>query len=158
MKRFLTLTLVATTLTHAAVAQTGIALSGPTHSTNQKVEMTADNLTVQQASNSAVFSGNAIVAQGAVRFSADTITVQYNPNGQAISDINASGKVVFTNGVESAEANSAQYNVTSNVVVLMGNVLLLQGPTAISGDRLRLNLSTNKATVSGNVKTVFTPK
>ncbi|PIB26612.1 lipopolysaccharide transport periplasmic protein LptA [Amylibacter kogurei] len=138
-------------------AQTGVSLSGPTHDTQQPVQVTADNLTVQQASNSAIFEGNAKVAQGVVRFGADKITVHYDATGKTVSDIVANGAVVFTNGAESAEAQNANFNVNSNMVILTGNVLLLQGSNAISGDTLRLNLTTNQATVSGNVKTVISP-
>lgn len=145
-------------LSSAILAQnSGIALSTDAHDATLPVEITADSLTVQQATNSAEFSGNARVAQGDLRFGADKITVFYDSDGQQVSQIQANGNVVFTNGAESAEAQTATYTVTSGAIILNGNVLLLQGPNAISGDQLRLDLVSNRAFVTGNVKTVLVP-
>ena len=135
----------------------GIALSTGAHDASLPVEITADSLTVQQSTNSAEFLGNARVAQGDLRFGADKITVFYDTEGQAVSQIQANGNVVFTNGAESAEARNATYTVASGAIILSGDVLLLQGPNAISGDQLRLDLTSSRAFVSGNVKTVLVP-
>lgn len=159
LQRTLTLTFVVCLCASFAAAQsTGIALSSAQHDGTLPVEITADNLTVQQANNTAEFAGNAKVAQGDLRFGADKITVFYDEATGTVAEIKANGNVVFTNGAESAEAQNATYSVNSSAIVLMGNVLLLQGVNAISGDTLTLDLTTNKARVNGNVKTVLVPQ
>jgi lipopolysaccharide export system protein LptA len=143
----------------AVVAQSsGISLGGSKHDATLPVEITADTLSVDQSSNSASFSGNARVGQGELRLGADQIAVRYDQSGGQISSVTAAGNVVFTNGVDMAEAANAVYDVATGGLVMTGNVLLVQGQTAISGDRMVLNILDNTARVSGNVKTVLTPK
>ncbi|MBV1862880.1 MAG: lipopolysaccharide transport periplasmic protein LptA [Rhodobacteraceae bacterium] len=137
---------------------TSIALTSSTYDNTLPVEVTADALNVAQASNTAEFIGNAKAIQGDMRLGADKVIVTYNQEQSAIETVVATGDVVFTNGTEVAEASKAVYRLGSSEVVLTGNVLLLQGPNAISGDTLTLDLNTNKGSMRGHVKTVFVPK
>ena len=137
---------------------TSIALTPGIYNNALPVEVTADELTVAQESNSAEFVGNAKAVQGDMALSADKVVVKYNQEQSSIEIVVATGNVVFTNGTEVAEAAKAVYQLGSSQVVLTGNVLLLQGPNAISGDALTLDLNTNKGSMRGNVKTVFIPK
>jgi lipopolysaccharide export system protein LptA len=142
----------------AATAQgTTIGLSGAAYDGGQPVEVTADSLTVDQNSATAVFEGNARVTQGSLQLSAGTIRVDYQPDGAGISQVAAEGGVTFTNGAEIAEADSALYVLGAAEITMTGNVLLLQGQNTISGDRLTLDLNAGAGTMQGNVKTVFTP-
>ncbi len=142
-----------------AVAQgASIALTPGNYDNSLPVEVTADMLNVAQAENTAEFVGNAKAIQGDMRLGADKVVVKYNQEQSAIETVTATGNVVFTNGTEVAEAQKAVYRLGSSNVVLTGNVLLLQGANAISGDSLTLDLTTNKGSMRGNVKTVFVPK
>lgn len=160
--RQLNMCLLAVTLilnTAPVLAQgTGIALSPIKIDASQPVEITADNLTVEQNSNSATFEGNARAVQGNLIFSAQKILVLYNAAQSAIERIEATKDVMFTNGSEIAEAQNGTYNVGSSTVNLAGDVVLVQGSNAISGDALKLDLKSNRGTMSGNVKSVFVPK
>lgn len=150
---------IALLLAGTAVAQgTGLSISRTEVDRSQPVEVTADNLTVEQASGTAVFTGNARVTQGALVLTADKIIVRYNTEKSAIEEVEALSDVMFTNGVEVAEAQRGIYRVGSGTLELMGNVVLVQGPNAISGDALKLDLDTNRGTMTGNVKTVILPK
>lgn len=134
-----------------------ISLSGGSYDAAQAVEVTADELSVDQASSAATFKGNARVRQGDLRLGADGIRVEYLATG-GVSKVEATGNVTFTNGAETAEAQSATYLIGDASIAMVGGVLLVQGPNTISGDRLLLNLATNSGSVEGNVKTVFTPQ
>jgi lipopolysaccharide export system protein LptA len=136
---------------------TSVDLLGSSYDNSLPVEVTADKLAVDQASSAATFEGNARVGQGDMRLEADSIRVEYLAEG-GVSKVEAIGNVTFTNGAESAEAQSAVYLVGEARITMSGGVLLIQGPNAISGDRLLLDLTTNQGVVEGNVKTVFTPK
>jgi lipopolysaccharide export system protein LptA len=141
-----------------AYAQSAISLSGGEHDTSLPVEMAADTLVVDQAANKAVFSGNARVAQGTMRLSANKIEVIYSANQSQVQKVVASQNVLFTNGSETAEAQSAIYSVENGNIVMTGSVLLLQGPSAISGNTLTLDLTGKTGIMNGNVKSVFVPK
>lgn len=157
--RILKLFLILMALGPAALAQgTGISLSRTDVDSRQPVEVTADNLTVTQTENTAVFEGNAKVVQGELVLTADSITVNYNATQSAIDTVEAKTNVIFTNGTEVAEAQYGVYTVAAGTIKLSGDVVLVQGPNAISGDTLSLDLATSKGTMSGNVKTVFVPE
>lgn len=146
-------------LAQGALAQgTGISISPTAVDGSQPVEVTADSLTVEQASNMAIFTGNAKAVQGELVLSADSIKVIYNAEQSAIETVEATTNVLFTNGAEVAEAQRGIYKVASGMLNLVGNVTLVQGPNAISGDALSLDLTTSKGTMTGNVKSVFIPQ
>lgn len=137
---------------------TTLSIVGPEHNINLPVEVTADSLSINQSSNTAIFEGSAYVGQGLLRFSADKITVNYDKTGEEIASIDAIGNVVFTNGIDVAEAETASYDVNSGLLYMSGNVLLIQGQSTISGDELDLNILKNVAKLTGNVKTILAPK
>ncbi len=142
----------------AAMAQgTSIGLTGEAHDAGLPVEVTADTLSVDQETSTAIFEGNAKVTQGSLRLDAESIRIEYKPEDGGVSRIEATGGVTFTNGAEIAEAENAVYTVGVSEIAMTGGVLLLQGQNKISGDRLVLDLDAGTATMQGNVKTVFTP-
>ena len=134
-----------------------LSLSGANHDINLPVEITANNLSINQSTNSAIFEGNAYVGQGLLRLSADKIVVRYNQDTGKVTSVEATGKVVFTNGEDIAEAESAIYKIDSGLLSMSGNVLLVQGKSTISGNYLDMDILKNIANLSGNVKTTLAP-
>ena len=62
----------------AALAQGAqIAFGDTEQNANLPVEVTADNLSVNQADNTAVFTGNVLIGQGEMRLSAPRVLVVY---------------------------------------------------------------------------------
>ncbi len=123
------------------------------------VEVTADELSVDQTNGSAIFAGNVVAGQGDLRLSANQIRVEYLvENGAATGQIDrllATGDVTLVNGAEAAEAQEAIYVIGSGEVVMTGNVLLTQGNNALSGEKLIVDLNTGKGRIVGRVRTVF---
>jgi lipopolysaccharide export system protein LptA len=136
------------------------------HDSSQRVEISADNLDLDQATGTALFTGNVHVAQGELRIAAATIKVFYaesdsergGESGGRISRLEASGDVTLTNGEEAAESQEATYDVGSGLVMMEGDVLLTQGPNALSSERLRIDLNSGNGTFEGRVRTVFNPE
>ena len=141
-----------------AAQGTSINLTGGTYDAALPVEVTAERLSVDQTSSTATFEGNALVAQGDLRLGAEVLRITYAPDNSGVSSVEAGGNVTFTNGSESASADTALYVVGDATITMTGDVTLVQGPNTISGDRLVLNLRNGTGAVEGNVKTVFTPK
>lgn len=138
-----------------AFAQTNINLGAISADPNAPVEITADNLSIDQASGTAVFQGNVVVGQGDLRLNAGRVQVIYNGTSGDISRLVASGGATFVTATEAAESNSAEYNLDAGTLVLSGDVLLTQGTNAISANTMRINLSTGAARMEGNVRTIF---
>jgi len=136
-------------------AQTNINLGGISADPSAPVEVAADNLTVDQDTGTATFSGNVKIGQGDLRLSAGTVEVVYAASGGDIARLKASGGVTFANATEAAEAQSADYDIANGTLVLSGEVLLTQGASAIAAERMTVNLETGNAQMSGRVRTVF---
>ena len=131
---------------------------GNAQDTKLPVEITAQQLSVDQKSGKATFSGKVLVGQGAMRLSADSVTVTYAAGGQQrISALLAEGNVTMVSGPDAAEARAATYDVESGDVVLTGNVLLTQGGNVLAGEKVTVDLATGTANASGRVRSVLQP-
>lgn len=148
-------------LPQAVLAQSAnVALGGVAFDNSAPIEVSADNLSVDQNDGAAIFEGNVIVAQGELRLAAEFIRVEYATDAEgnrtpSIGQVKASGGVTFVNGGDAAEANDAVYTVESGALVLTGDVLVTQGPNAITGDRLVVDLDAGTGRMEGRVRTVF---
>lgn len=141
----------------AAAQQAKIAFGGLKQDTSLPVEVEADSLAVNQADGTATFSGNVLVGQGELRLSAGTVRVEYATDGKRIARLHASGGVTLANAGNAAEAREAVYTIDSGNVVMTGNVLLTQGSSAISGQKLVIDLKAGTGVMEGRVSTVFVP-
>ena len=121
------------------------------------VEVTSDALSVNQTDNSAVFTGSVVIAQGAMRLSAPRVRVVYLDDRSGIRALEATGGVTLVSGEDAAEAARAEYSVATGIIELRGDVLVVQGDTAITGDSVRVDTAAGTAQVSGRVKTVLQP-
>lgn len=131
---------------------------GNAQDVKQPVEVTADALSVDQKTGRATFSGHVLIGQGAMRLSADSVTVTYAQGGSSrISALHAEGGVTLVSGEDAAEAKAADYDVESGNVVLTGDVLLTQGGNVLAGEKVTVNLATGTAQASGRVRSVLQP-
>jgi len=149
--------LLLATITFATplAAQTNVNLGGITADPTAPVEVAADNLTVDQDTGTATFTGNVKIGQGDLRLSAGAVEVVYGADTGEIARLKATGGVTFATATEAAEAQNADYDIAGGSLVLSGNVLLTQGASAISAERMSVNLTTGNAELSGRVRTIF---
>lgn len=138
-----------------SIAQTNVALGGVSVDTSAAIEVAADSLSVDQATGKAVFSGNVLIVQGDLRLSAGQVEVIYSEETGDIARLIASEDVTFATGTDAAEAQNADYDITTGLLTLTGSVLLTQGASAISAERMVLNVETGTATMEGRVRTVL---
>lgn len=148
---------LAVALATAASAQQKIAFGDLNQDTSLPVQVQADQLAVNSADGSAVFSGNVVVTQGEMNLAAGEVKVSYGTDQKSIEELVASGGVVVTNLGDAAEARQAVYTIDSGVIVLSGEVLLTQGPSAMSGQKLTINLKDGTGIMEGRVTTTFVP-
>jgi lipopolysaccharide export system protein LptA len=139
----------------AAHAQTNINLGGMEVDTSAAVEVTADSLSIDQANGSAVFDGNVMIVQGDLRLTAGRVEVIYGADTSEIARLLASEGVTFVTADEAAEAQQADYDIASGLLVMTGDVLLTQGPSAISAGQMTINVTDGTATMEGRVRTVL---
>lgn len=122
------------------------------------VEVTADQLQVDQTTGLATFSGAVVVIQGDMRLSADEVQVEYGTGGDGprrIARLLASGSVTLASPNEAAEAREAVYTIDDRRIVMTGDVVLTQGPNVVTGQRLVANLADGTAVMEGRVRTII---
>lgn len=146
-------------LTQAAWAQgTEVPFGALRHDPDAQVEVTADQLSVDQSDGTAVFSGNVTVSQGDMRLEAQTVRVVYSDregSGQQVDRLEASGGVTLVAGTEAAQSREAVYTVDSGEIVMTGDVVLTQGPNALSSQKLTVDLRSGTGRLEGGVRTIL---
>ncbi|MEX1235815.1 MAG: LptA/OstA family protein [Roseovarius sp.] len=122
------------------------------------VEVTAENLDVNQNDGTAIFTGDVVVGQGEMRLSAPRVLVVYLADGSGIARLEASGGVTLVSGEDAAEATNADYDVQTGMIEMDGDVLLVQGPAALTADRMTVDTAAGTARMNGQVSTVLQPE
>lgn len=163
----------------AGAQQQGTSPFAGRMSRNQPIEITANNLEVQQNNNLAIFSGAVEVIQGDMRLRAERLRVYYVQNNapgaqparrpqqagqpdQSIRRIEAEGKVFVSSPEETAQGDLGLYDVEGGTITLTGNVVLTQGENVLRGNRAVMNMNTGRSVMesggqSGRVRGLFMP-
>ena len=142
----------------AAAQGSQVAFGNTSQDSNLPVEVTADNLNVNQNDNTALFTGNVLIGQGEMRLSAPRVLVVYKADRSGILSLNATGGVTLVSGQDAAEAAQADYNIETGLIEMSGNVLLVQGPSALTADTMFVDTKAGTARMQGRVKTVLQPQ
>lgn len=144
------------------------AFSGLSSSSNDPIEIEADVLEVQDRKKTAVFRGNVKLAQGPTTLRASSITVYYSGrasgSNQQISKVEARGPIRVTSKDQTARGDRATFLMDSQVLTLVGNVVLTKGGNELRGQKLVVNLKTGESKIDapnsqsgGRVRGVFLP-
>ena len=126
------------------------------------VKVTADDFVVDQGAGQAVFSGNVVVKRADLTLEADRVEVEYADGTQtSIRNIIATGHVRLTTDSQKATSERAQFDPSSQVLRLAGNVTVVDAQGTVSGGELVVDLEKRTTTFSsgkgGRVTGVFTP-
>ncbi|MCK0168538.1 lipopolysaccharide transport periplasmic protein LptA [Jannaschia sp. S6380] len=142
-----------------ASAQDAVGFGQGDFDRSAPVEVAADNLQVDQATGRATLTGNVVIAQGDLRLSADTVTVDYGETGgsRRIERLNAVGDVLIVAGEDAAEGQEAVYTLGTSDILMTGDVVVTQAGGTLAGDRLAINLESGSGTVTGRVRTTLQP-
>lgn len=141
----------------AQAAGTDVAFAGLKTDPTLPVQVSADQLSVNQNDGSAIFKGNVVVTQGQMKLEAATVQVEYAADKKTIARLLADGGVKLAAGTDAASAKTAEYAPETGDLLLTGDVILTQGSSAISGQKLTISLKTGLGTMDGRVTTTFTP-
>lgn len=151
--RLLLTALFAVLISTSAMAQgASVAFGTIAQDTSLPVEVSSDELSVDQQTGTAIFTGNVVIGQGNMRLSAQRVIVVYRATADGIAKMEASGGVTIVSGKDAAEAQRADYSIDEGTIVMRGNVLLSQGASALSADKMTIRLRDGTARMSGNVR------
>ena len=123
------------------------------------LEIKSDELNIEQNTGKATFSGSVMATQGNLILTAVTIVVEYAlKNSRMTSEmkkLTANKDVTIVSDTQSAVANKVVYDIKSENIIMTGDVILKEGLSATSGDRLTINLKTGSRRMEGNVRTLI---
>jgi lipopolysaccharide export system protein LptA len=154
------------------------ALQGFSQNRDKPVQIEAATLEVRDRDKVATFSGNVHVTQGDTNMRCRTLMVYYDqeagvtgslkaaqpgPGGkQQIRRLEAKGDVVVTQKDQKATGDTGIFDMKTNTVTLIGNVLMTQGQNVLRGDKLVVDLTSGVSRVesgkSGMVKGLLWPQ
>lgn len=157
IKAFAALVAASLLVSGPAWSQAAVSFGGMQQDTSAPVEVTADSLSVNQKDGTALYEGNVLIVQGAMRLAAPRVLVVFSEQQSKIQRLEATGGVTLVSGTEAAEAQRADYDIDAGTVVMSGNVLLTQGDSALTAERMTVNLESGTAQMAGRVKTVLQP-
>ena len=162
---------ISTPLFPAAMAEQ--PLSGSlTTADDDRIQIEADKLMTHHAEKFAEFSGNVRASQGAFVINADRLRIYYQAasvsaaqqaTGQeSIHQVIASGNVKLSTGKFTAETDRAEYDLETQVLVLIGERSALKSKrNKLTGSKIIVNRKTGQMRVEGDpqkrVKAVFYP-
>lgn len=139
----------------AAAQGAQVAFGNTRQDSRLPVEVTADNLDVNQENGTAVFTGNVLIGQGEMRLAAPRVLVVYKSDQSGIESLEATGGVTLISGPDAAEASRADYNIDTGQIELRGNVLLVQGANTLTGNEMFVDTQAGTARMVGDVKTIL---
>ena len=146
-------------LTSPLFAQgTQVAFGTAAQDTTAPIEVSADELTVNQKTSTAIFIGDVLIIQGEMRLGAAKVEVIYREETQGISRLEATGSVTLVSGADAEESDYADYKVDDGTIEMTGNVLLTQDQSSLTADRMTVDLDAGTARMQGQVKTILQPK
>lgn len=126
----------------------------------QPIEIASDNLEVVQDQNQAIFTGNVIAKQGQLTVKSDRMVVFYHGSGEGAAStagamgegiyrIECYGHVVFVRPEETAQGDTAVYDVDADTIDVVDNVLLTRGQNVLKGTKLNYNLTSGRSVLQG---------
>ncbi|GAC1331171.1 MAG: LptA/OstA family protein [Bradyrhizobium sp.] len=172
----------------AQSAVTGVpnAMQGFSQNRNQPIQIEAATLEMRDKKKEATFSGNVKVVQGDTTLTSKTLVVFYDatptpaatpaPNSKAaksapiqsstpgpggsssIRRLEAKGSVVVTQKDQVVTGEAAVFDTRSNLITMLGGIVLTQGKNVLLGDRLMVDMTTGVSRVesdSGRVRGLF---
>lgn len=167
--RLMLVSFLAVTAGLPALAQ-GVGLELSRHDSSLPVEITSDDLSLDQTANTAEFSGNVVAVQGALTLTSDSLLVEYGRNeasgANEIIRVTAQGNVVMVQEhpaepgrtPDVAESGVAVYTVADEQIVMTVNVLVVQEDTVLTSDKMTYHLPSGKGVMEGRVTTLLVPK
>jgi len=133
------------------------SLQALSQSNDKPIKIKSTSLEVRDKDKIATFSGDVQASQGEVTLRCKVLVVYYEgeaaktgappaaqpgQGGQQVRRMVAKGGIVLTQKDQTATADTGDFDVRTNTVALMGNVVVTQGQSVMRGQRLIVNLTT----------------
>ena len=130
------------------------------------VEVEANEMEIIDVDKQAIFRGQVDAVRDSEHIRSDVMTVFYSDVKQAdgtsksqVSKLDATGNVTITTKNQVITGEWAKMDVLANTLIVGGQVKLVEGKTTLLGEKLDVDLNTNRTLMTGGrVKGSFVPK
>jgi len=168
----------------SAVSGVPNAMQGFSQNRDQPIQIEAASLEMRDKKKEATFSGSVKVIQGDTTMTSKTLVVFYDstpaaappvakadakpapmqsttpgPGGSSsIRRLEAKGNVVVTQKDQVVTGETAVFDTKTNLITMLGGIVLTQGKNVLRGDRLLVDMTTGVSRVesdSGKVQGLF---
>jgi lipopolysaccharide export system protein LptA len=171
--------LSATAQAQSAVQGVPNAMQGFSQNKDQPIQIEAASLEMRDKKKEATFAGDVKVVQGDTTMKSKTLVVYYDggdnagkaapkpkmtaaapgPAGSSsIRRLEAKGNVIVTQKDQVVTGESAVFDTRTNLVTMIGGVVLTQGQNVLRGDRLVVDMTSGVSRVesdNGRVQGLF---
>jgi len=153
------------------------AMQGFSQNRDKPIQIEAATLEMRDKDKVATFSGDVKVVQGDTTLRSRSLLVFYDQGGNSagkssqmkaaspapdgsssIRRLEAKGGVVVTQKDQTVTGDSAIFDTRTNIVTMVGSVILTQGKNVLRGDRLMVDMTTGVSRVEsrgGRVQGLF---
>lgn len=146
-------------------------MAAPLHAAEKistPVEVEANEMEIVDADKQAIFRGKVNAVRGSQNIQSDVMTVFYadvkQPDGSSksqASKLDAKGNVTITTSKQVITGEWAKMDILANTLQVGGRVKLTEGKTTLQGEKLTVDLTTERTLMSGTagvrVKGSFVP-
>jgi lipopolysaccharide export system protein LptA len=130
------------------------------------VDIEANQMEVFDDQKKAVFTGKVIGKRGTVTLNCDKLVVNYVETPQKdgtkkteVTYLDATGNVVIVTSKQTVTGEWAKMDVKKNEVTVGGKVKVVQDKTVLTGNKLFVDLDTNRSEMTGGrVRGSFVPR
>src|SRR3954464_3797518 len=165
--------------TAAQSAMSGVpnAMQGFSQNRDQPIKIEAASLEMRDKKKEATFSGNVKVVQGDTTMTSKTLVVFYDSAGtgapapatntkaakapmqaaapgpggsSSIKRLEARGSVVVTQKDQVVTGETAVFDTKTNLITMLGGIVLTQGKNVLRGDRLMVDITTGVSKVESD--------
>lgn len=130
---------------------------------DEEVNVTADDLAIDENASTALFTGNVVITQGSMELQAPQVLAEYGEGGPSdLENFTASGGVEMVFEGQTVDAEEAFYDFAQRVLTFTGSVVVVNETGTVNADRLVIDTRAGTSSFSssgegGRVTSTFTP-
>jgi len=140
-------------LTILLVLLMGTALAGAQEKTTQNgpIKVTGDSFMIDEAQGKATFTGNVEIIRAGLTVWAREVVIEYGAGGpEDVQTFVATGRVRLKTKDQDATGDRAVFDPNTQLLVMTGNVVVVNATGTLTGPKMTVNLSDNSTVFEGS--------
>lgn len=121
---------------------------------NEPIVITSDRMELDRRKNTVTYRGNVLTVRGDLQMRSDSLSGIIDFEGKGLKTIVAAGNVHVTQEGRTATGDEAVFDSEKETITLVGNPVIQQGNSKISGDRVIVYLKEDRGVVEGGTQRV----